>query len=108
MFRDGLQSTYDKAKRLKIPVVSVLWLEACKKHMRLADPKDFAIFNAHRYDYPEQYPKLKVIILRRRIALYQYRITFQFSLTEIQRNTAVRRERSSTLFVIFSSNTEES
>lgn len=60
VFRDGLQSTYDKAKKLNIPVVSVLWLEACKKQMQIVNPKNFDIFNAHRYDYPEQYPKIKV------------------------------------------------
>lgn len=61
IFKDGLQSTYDKAKKvLNIPIVSVLWLEACKKQMRLVDVTEFSISNAHRYDYPEQYEKLKV------------------------------------------------
>ncbi|XP_047114762.1 uncharacterized protein LOC124795031 isoform X1 [Schistocerca piceifrons] len=31
VFKDGLPSTYNRALRRRIPVVSVLWIEACKK-----------------------------------------------------------------------------
>lgn len=59
IFKDGLLSTYQKAVKMNIPIVSVLWIEACKKHLILAEPKDFEIFNKHRYDYPELYKKMR-------------------------------------------------
>lgn len=62
IFKNGLQSTYDKAKSWNIPIVSLLWIEACKKHMMLVDTKDYAITDLHRYENPELYDKIKVSI----------------------------------------------
>ncbi|XP_055917218.1 uncharacterized protein LOC129949657 isoform X2 [Eupeodes corollae] len=59
VFKDGLLSTYNKAKKWNIPIVSILWIEACKKQMRLMSPKDFPISNADRYENPELYDKMK-------------------------------------------------
>ncbi|XP_055859405.1 microcephalin [Episyrphus balteatus] len=59
VFKDGLLSTYNKAKKWNIPIVSILWIEACKKQMRLMAPKDFPISNADRYENPELYDKMK-------------------------------------------------
>lgn len=60
IFKDGLQSTYNKAKSWNIPVVSILWIEACRKQIRLVDPKNFTISNVDRYDNPELHQKIRV------------------------------------------------
>ncbi|KAG4073467.1 hypothetical protein HA402_000691 [Bradysia odoriphaga] len=60
IFSNGTQSTYNKAKQLNIPIVSILWIEACKKQLRLVDPSKFAIHNIAQYENPELYKKVKV------------------------------------------------
>lgn len=60
IFSNGTQSTYNKAKQLNIPIVSILWIEACKKQLRLVDPSKFAIHNIEQYENPELYKKVKV------------------------------------------------
>lgn len=59
VFKDGLQSTYKKAKNWNIPIVSVLWIEACKRHLVVVDPKSYRISNYHQYENPELYEKMK-------------------------------------------------
>lgn len=66
IFKDGLQSTYNKAKTWQIPLVSILWMEACKKHQVVMDTKDFPISNIYKYENPELFPKMKVIIIELR------------------------------------------
>lgn len=60
IFSNGTQSTYNKAKQLNIPIVSILWIEACKKQLRLVDPSKFSIHNIEQYENPELYKKVKV------------------------------------------------
>lgn len=60
VFKDGLQSTYNKAKSWNIPIVSILWIEACKKHLILMDPKAYPIANIEKYENPDLYEKTKV------------------------------------------------
>lgn len=60
IFKDGLLSTYKKAKMWNIPIVSILWIEACRTKHRLCDPKDYPISNIDRYENPELYAKIKV------------------------------------------------
>lgn len=60
MFKNGLQSTYNKAKNWNIPIVSILWIEACKKHLVLMDPNSYQIANVDRYENPDLYGKIKV------------------------------------------------
>lgn len=60
IFKDGLLSTYKKAKNWNIPVVSILWIEACKKKRMICDPNEFPISNIDRYENPELYEKMKV------------------------------------------------
>lgn len=60
IFKDGLLSTYKKAKNWGIPIVSILWIEACKKECRICDPSDYPISNLDRYENPELYTKIKV------------------------------------------------
>lgn len=62
VFKDGLLSTYKKAKQMNIPIVSILWIEACKNELRLCDPKDYPISNLDFYENPEIYGKLKVSV----------------------------------------------
>lgn len=59
IFKDGLLSTYQKAKKMNIPVVSVLWIEACKRHMCLMNPDDFKISNVERYENPELFKRIR-------------------------------------------------
>lgn len=59
VFKDGLNSTYTKAKKMEIPVVSVLWIEACRKLLILADPNKYPISNLERYENPELFKRVK-------------------------------------------------
>ncbi|XP_073848643.1 microcephalin isoform X2 [Musca autumnalis] len=59
VFKDGLMSTFKKAQQWGIPVVSILWIEACKTKNRICDPKDYPISNLDRYENPELYTKMK-------------------------------------------------
>ncbi|XP_055311627.1 microcephalin isoform X2 [Sitodiplosis mosellana] len=59
VFKDGLQSTYNKAKSWNIPIVSILWIEACKKHLILMSPKDYPISNVEKFENPDLYEKTK-------------------------------------------------
>ncbi|XP_031632861.1 uncharacterized protein LOC116346784 isoform X2 [Contarinia nasturtii] len=59
VFKDGLQSTYNKAKSWNIPIVSILWIEACKKHLVIMDPKAYPISNIEKYENPDLYEKTK-------------------------------------------------
>lgn len=60
VFKDGLQSTYNKAKSWNIPIVSILWIEACKKHLVLMNPSAYKIPNIEKYENPDLYEKTKV------------------------------------------------
>lgn len=60
VFKDGLLSTYKRAQSWNIPIVSILWIEACKVQRRLCDPTQFPISNIHMYEYPELYGKVSV------------------------------------------------
>lgn len=64
IFKDGLQSTYNKAKRMNIPIVSILWMDDVKKQMRLVETEKYEISNKERYENPELYKKIRVIIIQ--------------------------------------------
>lgn len=59
IFKDGLLSTYKQAKKLGIPITTVLWIEACKEQKRLIDVTKFPIHNAERYENPEIYGRVR-------------------------------------------------
>lgn len=59
LFKDGLLTTYKKAKQWNIPLVSILFVEACRKNMKLMDPKYYPISNVEKYENPEIYKKSK-------------------------------------------------
>lgn len=62
VFKEGRLSTFKKAQQWGIPVVSILWIEACKTRNRICDPKEFPISNLDRYENPELYSKMKVSV----------------------------------------------
>ncbi|KAL7735511.1 hypothetical protein ACLKA6_010544 [Drosophila palustris] len=59
VFKEGLLSTYKRAQNWNIPIVSILWIEACKVQRRLCDPKQFPISSIYKYEHPELYGKIK-------------------------------------------------
>ncbi|XP_564818.4 uncharacterized protein LOC3290365 [Anopheles gambiae] len=59
IFKDGLLSTYQKAKKMNIPIVSILWIEACKRHNCLMNPNDFKISNLERYENPDLFKRIR-------------------------------------------------
>ncbi|XP_055609881.1 mucin-2 isoform X2 [Uranotaenia lowii] len=59
IFKDGLLSTYQKAKKMNIPIVSILWIEGCKRHMCLMKPESYPISNLERYENPELFKKIR-------------------------------------------------
>lgn len=61
IFKDGLHSTYNKAKSWNIPIVSILWIEACRKHLCVMDPRGYPISNLEQYENPWLYGKVKVL-----------------------------------------------
>uniref|UniRef100_A0A182LTF1 BRCT domain-containing protein n=1 Tax=Anopheles culicifacies TaxID=139723 RepID=A0A182LTF1_9DIPT len=59
IFKDGLLSTYQKAKKMNIPIVSILWIEACKRHNCLMNVNDFKISNLERYENPDLFKRIR-------------------------------------------------
>lgn len=59
IFKDGLLSTYKNAKKLGIPVTTILWADACLSQRRLVDPEKFKISNLDRYERPELYKRIR-------------------------------------------------
>lgn len=59
IFKGGRLSTYQRAKKLGIPMVPIMWIEACKKHLVLADPNEFEISHKELYENPDLYKKTK-------------------------------------------------
>ena len=59
IFKDGSLGTYNRAKRLGAHIVSVTWIEACKKEGRRVDEKLFPTVSKERYDSPGLFPKLR-------------------------------------------------
>lgn len=59
IFKDGLLSTYKQAKKLGIPVTTILWIDQCKALRRLVDPSKFPIYNLERYEHPEIYGRIR-------------------------------------------------
>ncbi|XP_034476594.1 microcephalin isoform X2 [Drosophila innubila] len=59
VFKEGLLSTYKRAQNWNIPIVSILWIEACKVQRRICDPKQFPISSIHKYEHPELFGKIK-------------------------------------------------
>jgi hypothetical protein len=52
-------ATYNKAKKLGIFIVSVNWIEACKKSSSKAPENEFPPMNQDKYDSPGLFPRLR-------------------------------------------------
>lgn len=61
VFKNGLQSTYNKARKWKIPIVTIHWFEACKKNKTLVDPRAFIVPNIKEYEDPGWKPEVKIL-----------------------------------------------
>ena len=60
IFKDGSKPIYDKAKALGIPIVSYLWIVACKDKSELVPTTDYPAVNSQ--DYDNQFFKWRVSI----------------------------------------------
>ncbi|XP_014782751.1 microcephalin [Octopus bimaculoides] len=47
IFKDGTKRTWDRAKKLGIPLVSVLWVDSCKRSLQHADEEAFFVSTPH-------------------------------------------------------------
>lgn len=52
VFKDGSKPIWDKAKALGIPIVSYLWIVACKETGEIVPPEDHPAINTQDYDSP--------------------------------------------------------
>lgn len=50
IFKDGSKPIYDKAKALSIPIVSYLWVVACKEKGEMVATKEHTAINSQDYD----------------------------------------------------------
>ncbi|KAK2713491.1 microcephalin-like [Artemia franciscana] len=58
IFKEGLKSTFIKAKALEVHLVSTLWVKECQEQMRKVSESQFAPINLEQYDSPF-FPSLK-------------------------------------------------
>ena len=59
LFKEGSLATYNKAKKLGLFIVSVNWLEACKKSKSMVSESLYPTMNQDKYDSPGLFPKLR-------------------------------------------------
>ncbi|XP_034255908.1 uncharacterized protein LOC117653955 isoform X2 [Thrips palmi] len=59
VFNEGAPSTLRKAQKQGCHLVSVLWIDECKKHGRIAPEADHPPLDLHLYDEPGAYRKMK-------------------------------------------------
>ncbi|KAK7794285.1 hypothetical protein R5R35_014571 [Gryllus longicercus] len=59
LFNDGHVSTYKKAKKRGIPLVSVLWIEECRRIGAKAPADQFPAYKTERYESPAFVKELK-------------------------------------------------
>ena len=59
VFKDGGLSTYNKAKKMGLHIVSVSWIEACRNEGTLLPEANYPCSNRERYENPGLFPKLR-------------------------------------------------
>ncbi len=59
VFKDGSLATYNKAKKLGVHIVSVNWIEACKRSKARVPEGEYPTINKEKYDSPGLFPKLR-------------------------------------------------
>lgn len=52
IFKDGSKPIYDKAKAMGIPIVSYLWIVACKENGEIVPTQEHGAINSQDYDSP--------------------------------------------------------
>lgn len=52
VFKDGSKPIYDKAKATGIPIVSYLWVVACKEKGEIVPTQEHGAINSQDYDSP--------------------------------------------------------
>ena len=59
MFNDGLWSTYKKAVKKKVHLVSVTWIEECKKAQTIVSERLFPPYDMEKYESPCLYKRFR-------------------------------------------------
>nr|CAD7194642.1 unnamed protein product [Timema douglasi] len=59
VFKEGLMSTYKKAIKWNIPLVSLMWIEESKKNGKVVPEKLFPPYNMEAYESPDPFNKIK-------------------------------------------------
>ena len=59
VFKDGSLSSYNKAKKLGLYIVSVSWIEACRNDCSRLPEVSYPCSNRERYEAPGLFPKLR-------------------------------------------------
>ena len=59
VFKEGSLTTYNKAKKMNVVLVSVNWIEACKKEKVKVAEHLYPPMNQEKYDSPGLFPKLR-------------------------------------------------
>jgi len=63
IFRDGKKRVQDKAKRKGLPLLSALWIEACKKNGSCVSEENYPATLLQNEDLPLAITRLRVSIL---------------------------------------------
>ena len=61
MFNDGLWSTYKKAVKKKVHLVSVTWIEECKKAQTVVSERLFPPYDMGKYESPSRYKRFRKV-----------------------------------------------
>ena len=61
MFNDGLWSTYKKAVKKKVHLVSVTWIEECKKAQTIVSERLFPPYDMEKYQSPCLYKRFRKV-----------------------------------------------
>ena len=61
MFNDGLWSTYKKAVKKKVHLVSVTWIEECKKAQTIVSERLFPPYDMGKYESPCLYKRFRKV-----------------------------------------------
>ena len=59
VFKDGSLTTYNKAKKIGLHIVSVSWIEACRNEGIRLPEANYPCSNQERYESPGLFPKLR-------------------------------------------------
>ena len=52
IFKDGSKPIYDKAKKMSVPIISYLWVVACKEKGEKVPVEEYPALSSQDYDSP--------------------------------------------------------